>query len=222
MRKPRRKGRIDLLRFYARRVRRLLPASALLLLGVVIAGAVLLTPFEQVLFSGTALGTSLYVSNIWFMRQSFDYFSPSVEANPLLHTWSLAVEEQFYLVWPVLVLLALRFGRGTTRVLVNVMACVTIVSFAAAVWLSYADPIVAFFSLPTRAWEFGVGSLATLIPQSRLAGFRCLPSRRRVGARPRPGKRRAVDARHHVPGVLGVARRSRDVLRTRGRSRGPK
>lgn len=96
-------GTLSLVGFYARRARRLLPAAAVVVVFVVVAGIFLLSPIEQIRYSKTALATTLYVSNLWFIRQSSDYFAADTANNPLLHTWSLAVEEQFYFVWPVLV-----------------------------------------------------------------------------------------------------------------------
>ncbi len=96
-------GTLNLVGFYARRARRLLPAAAVVVVFVVVAGIFLLSPIEQIRYSKTALATTLYSSNLWFIHQSSDYFAADTANNPLLHTWSLAVEEQFYFVWPVLV-----------------------------------------------------------------------------------------------------------------------
>jgi peptidoglycan/LPS O-acetylase OafA/YrhL len=162
-----RNGRIDVARFYARRARRLLPAAAVVLLATALAGALVYSPVEQVLFSRTARATAAYVSNVWFMLESASYFAPSTETNPLLHTWSLGVEEQFYLVWPLLLLLALS-GFGSRRHLAAAVAALAVVSFAAYVGLTGLNPPWAFFSLPTRAWEFAIGALASLIPAGLL------------------------------------------------------
>jgi peptidoglycan/LPS O-acetylase OafA/YrhL len=161
--------RLDVAQFYARRARRLLPAAAVVLLATAVAGSLVYSPLEQELFSRTALATAAYVSNMWFMLQSASYFSATTETNPLLHTWSLGVEEQFYLAWPLLVLLSIG-GRGSRHVLVTIMASLALVSFAGCVWLTHLNPPWAFFSLPTRAWEFAVGGLASLIPLSLFQG----------------------------------------------------
>ena len=156
-------GRIDIRRFYARRARRLLPASALMLLTVVCAALILYSPLDQVGFSRTAISTAAYASNFFFLSQSTNYFAPDINSNPLLHTWSLGVEEQFYLVWPIVVLLASRRGRSR-RMLIGVMAAITILSFAAFSFLVRSHRPWAFFPPYSRAWEFGIGALIALAP----------------------------------------------------------
>ncbi len=158
-----RSGRIDLPRFYARRVRRLLPASALTLVVTLCAAALILAPQELVFAARAARAAALYASNIFFDFDAADYFAPGVELNPLLHTWSLGVEEQFYLFWPSLVLLGL--GRGGTRGrLFAILGTVTLASFALCVLMTTRQPTFAFYELPARAWEFGVGGLLALAP----------------------------------------------------------
>src|SRR5271170_5699532 len=101
-------GDINLLRFYGRRARRLLPAVLLMTIATLAAVPLVFPPNEQLRFAEAAAATSLYASNVLFLRQSLDYFAPLNASNPFLHTWSLAVEEQFYLVWPALLLLTCR------------------------------------------------------------------------------------------------------------------
>jgi peptidoglycan/LPS O-acetylase OafA/YrhL len=163
-------GRLRLLNFYGRRIRRLLPAVAVMLVVVVVAVSTLLSPDERKLYSRAAFAAGAYASNIWFQLYSSDYFSPAAEGNPFLHTWSLAVEEQFYLVWPLLLVLTFRMSRST-RGLSIVMVTVSAVSFAVCLWLTAHTPQSAFFSSPARAWQFGIGGLAALIPQATIARF---------------------------------------------------
>jgi peptidoglycan/LPS O-acetylase OafA/YrhL len=164
-----RTGKIDFSRFYARRIRRLLPAALLMLFCVLFAGFAMLSPIEIIRLSRSAIATATYASNLWFMLQSTDYFSASVEASPLLHTWSLAVEEQFYLVWPLLVLFCMKRNRPR-KTIVRIFAGVTVLSLAASVWLTRAIPPLAFFGTPARAWEFSMGGLATLLQKRHFLG----------------------------------------------------
>ena len=166
------KRRINLPAFYARRARRLLPASALALLVTVIATYVIYSPIEQAGLPQTAFATACYVSNLYFARTATEYLRAGVETNPLLHTWSLGVEEQFYLAWPLLVMVALRFG-GRRRLLI-VMITVACSSFALSLWLTSVRQPWAFFSSPTRAWEFAIGALGVLLPVGRNARTRNL------------------------------------------------
>jgi peptidoglycan/LPS O-acetylase OafA/YrhL len=158
-----RTGKIDFFAFYARRARRLLPAAVLVLAVTVLAGAVLLSPLEQRQYARSAMATAIYLSNLFFLRETTDYFAADSAHDPFLHTWSLAVEEQFYLVWPLLIVLGLgvRGSRGRLKLLIS---AVCVVSFVACIWLTLKYKPVAFFGSPLRAWEFGIGGLATLLP----------------------------------------------------------
>jgi peptidoglycan/LPS O-acetylase OafA/YrhL len=156
-------GRVNLVNFYARRVRRLLPACGFMLLAVCFLGTRLFSPLEQSRIWPSAGATAGYCSNFLFMRQSMDYFDAETAGNPLLHTWSLAVEEQFYLVWPALVILAAR-SRRFRIVLPVILVAGSALSLGTCIFLTHVRQPWAFFASPTRAWEFGVGSLASLIP----------------------------------------------------------
>ncbi len=165
-------SRLSLLHFYARRVRRLLPASALTLAVTLLIGAFIMAPQELAFAGRAARATALYMSNVFFAKNAANYFNPDVESNPLLHTWSLAVEEQFYLVWPMLIMLGLLFWRSRKSLLV-VLSVLTLLSLAVSVWSTASAQTFAFYQLPSRAWEFGIGGLAALLP----VGFMKLPSR---------------------------------------------
>jgi peptidoglycan/LPS O-acetylase OafA/YrhL len=167
-----RSGRLDLPAFYARRARRLLPAAALVIVATAAVSVAVFSPMEQVRIAHSALAAAAYVSNMWFATRDTDYFSAGSEANPLLHTWSLSVEEQFYVIWPLLVLLVYR-GRVPRTRLVKGMIALAILSFAFSLWLTGAHPAWAFYVAPTRAWEFAVGAIAGLAAVGVL--------RRRVG-----------------------------------------
>ncbi|GAB5534650.1 MAG: acyltransferase family protein [Rubricoccaceae bacterium] len=165
------KGGINLARFYARRARRLLPAMAVVLVFTLAGTALLYAPFEQRMMARTWAATALYVSNIDFASRTLDYHGASAETNPLLHTWSLSVEEQFYLIWPCLVLLGLgvaawqrRRRSPSVKRLSAVLGVTTGLSFALSLYLTSREGSWAFYLSPTRAWEFGIGGLAVLVP----------------------------------------------------------
>ena len=162
-----RTSRLNLLQFYARRARRLLPAAALALIVTLLLGAVILAPNEIVNAGRAARATALYLSNMFFARNAADYFAADVSTNPMLHTWSLGVEEQFYLFWPLLIVVGLRFLRSK-RSLLALMALLTVASLAACLWLTANRGALAFYALPARAWEFGLGGLAILLPLDKL------------------------------------------------------
>lgn len=132
-------GRLNLIGFYTRRARRLLPALALVLLATVVVGYIVYSPSEQREFARSAVATAAYVGNLYFARLHTDYLGADAQMNPLLHTWSLSVEEQFYVFWPILTWLALRAGRrlGDTgmrrRWLLCAMTVVLLTSFAISV-----------------------------------------------------------------------------------------
>jgi peptidoglycan/LPS O-acetylase OafA/YrhL len=171
-------GRLSFAGFYARRARRLLPASALVLLATILVCSLFLSPLQQYRLRDSGSHTALYISNFWFLRQSTDYFAPAIANNPFLHTWSLAVEEQFYLVWPAVVVLGLRGGRPR-RTLLLLMILIAAGSLAVSVWSTITLGQWAFFSPPARAWEFAAGGIALLLaPQEfRVSrGLRALAS----------------------------------------------
>jgi peptidoglycan/LPS O-acetylase OafA/YrhL len=160
-------GTVNLVEFYARRCRRILPAAAVVLLATVALGAAILPPIDQARHARVARSAALYVSNLRFGGGT-NYFAAGAETSPFLHTWSLAVEEQFYLVWPLLAYACWRIGSGSRRRAVWVLAGAGAGSFAWAVLLvSRGDPW-GFFAMPPRAWEFAAGALALWLPAEGL------------------------------------------------------
>ncbi|MCV7439101.1 acyltransferase family protein [Mycobacterium seoulense] len=153
-------------RFYAARARRLLPAAAVVGVITAIGAAVVLPPLQARSVFLDGIASALYVGNYRFATQGTDYLAPQL-ASPFQHYWSLGVEEQFYLVWPVLIIgtawLARRIPplRGATPYAV-VLGVVGAASLAAAVLWTRTSPPWAFFSLPTRAWELAAGGLLAL------------------------------------------------------------
>ncbi len=161
-------SRVSLLAFYARRIRRLLPASAMTLLVALLAGAVILAPNELQMTAQAARSTAMYMSNMFFASSAADYFAADTETNPMLHTWSLAVEEQFYLFWPLLIMLGFSVYRSK-RGLAIVLSGFTVLSMAVCLYYTRNDDTSAFYGLPARAWEFGIGGVASLLPRGWLA-----------------------------------------------------
>lgn len=167
LQETRQRGDVNLPAFYARRLRRLLPALVFMVLGTLALASVLLAPWEQLQQIFSAGAALLWLSNLHFAFAQLDYFGPASESNLFLHTWSLGVEEQFYLAWPVLLLLFLgRFseeGKGLDeRRLVWWIAVATAASFALSAYLTITKPIWAYYFPVTRAWQFGVGALALI------------------------------------------------------------
>ncbi|HCQ66716.1 MAG TPA: acyltransferase [Rhodobacteraceae bacterium] len=152
-------GQFSLLRFYERRARRILPALFFVVAVSFFAATVMLLPDAFVGFAGSVLATLGFVSNIWFWSTSTGYFAPAADLLPLLHTWSLAVEEQFYIFYPLLLALLLRWGRQTA---ILGIAALSLLSLGLAVWATPRMPAASFYLLPTRAWELGFGALLAL------------------------------------------------------------
>jgi peptidoglycan/LPS O-acetylase OafA/YrhL len=151
-------GRFSIVDFYERRMRRILPALFLVLLVSFPFAWAWMLPADMERYSAGLASVSLFASNILFWRTS-GYFDGTAELKPLLHTWSLAVEEQFYLLYPLLFLLV--WGRGR-RAFVAVVAIGAVISFALADWSSLLRPSATFYLLPTRAWELALGALAAV------------------------------------------------------------
>lgn len=150
-------GEFSLGRFYQRRIRRIFPALFVMLLAVAAAGLFLLAPRDAGALGKTLAATTVFASNILFWRES-GYFDIASAAKPLLHTWSLGVEEQFYLLFPLFLMLAWKLGRHVKAAVLAAMA----VSFAIAVYAVGAYPSAAFFLLPSRAWELMLGAVLAL------------------------------------------------------------
>jgi peptidoglycan/LPS O-acetylase OafA/YrhL len=161
------RGKLSLRNFYARRARRLLPAAGLVVVVTLLLILFLYSPLELARYAKWGSYTSVYASNYMFMRDASNYFASDVSTNPYQHTWSLAVEEQFYLFWPGLIALTL-IATKTRRHLATVLVVMSAVSLAMCIWLTYYRAPWAFFSLPTRAWEFGLGGLGFMLPTELL------------------------------------------------------
>jgi peptidoglycan/LPS O-acetylase OafA/YrhL len=147
-------GRFTFTGFYDRRIRRIFPALFVVLASTFAAGAYILLPTDLVLLGKSTISTLLFSSNIFFWRTS-GYFDGSSELNPLLHTWSLAVEEQFYIGLPVLLILIYRYTASSLK---PVLILLITASFAICLWQQSIRPSASFYLTPFRAWELLLGS----------------------------------------------------------------
>lgn len=156
-------GTFTLVNFYERRARRILPALFVVMAACLPFAWMWMFPEEMRDFSRSLMGVSAFVSNILFWRES-GYFVTVAELKPLLHTWSLAVEEQYYVLFPIFLIYTYRFGR---RWVMWALLVVFLISLFGAQWGSVHKTIANFYSLPTRAWELIMGSfIAYLVPNS--------------------------------------------------------
>lgn len=162
------RGRFSLLRFYDRRMRRILPLTLLVIIASLAAGYALMIPGDYARLAASAMASAAGFANVYFFLHS-GYFDPASDSLPLLHLWSLGVEEQFYLVWPLLLALLTYWSKNSRAIIVGVLALLTLASFAASVALVRTDPAQAFFMLPTRAWELALGALIAFSPKLRSA-----------------------------------------------------
>ena len=157
IREHERTGRVSLPAFYARRVRRILPAALATIAVTVGVAAFVLAPLDlpEITLDGAA--AALSIGNVRFAIEATDYFGP-MAPSPFRHFWSLGVEEQFYLLWPALMIVAMARG-GSRRRVALVIGGIVAASFAASYWLTGVDQAWAFYSFPTRAWQLGLGGL---------------------------------------------------------------
>jgi len=155
-------GRFSFVDFWARRARRILPALFVMILAVLAVGWFLLAPKDYEELGRSVRYQVMFVSNILFMRQD-GYFDVASDLKPLLHTWSLAVEEQFYIVFPLLLtLLSSRFKHWRLA-----LFSLLLLSFGLSVWAVAHHPEKAFFLLPMRAWELLAGAMLAVAPRSQ-------------------------------------------------------
>jgi peptidoglycan/LPS O-acetylase OafA/YrhL len=152
------RGTYSILQFYDRRIRRIFPALISLYLACIALAFFLYFPSEALTFKNSVIASTFFVSNIFFYSRS-GYFDRDSETNPLLHTWSLSVEEQFYVLFP-LVVFAIRAFDHRTRVLV--ITAIALASFASAIYEVHANQSAAFYLVQFRAWELGVGALLAI------------------------------------------------------------
>ncbi len=151
-------GRFSIVHFYERRARRIMPALIVMIAAVLVAAAFFFFPEDLAKMPASAVAATLFVSNIHLFFD-VNYFGGGAEIKPLLHTWSLAVEEQFYIGFPILMMLIARFAPQQRKMIVGAL---TILSFAIAAWTQARGDGFAFYWLPPRAWELFAGSMVAL------------------------------------------------------------
>ena len=161
--------RVDLRRFYARRVRRFLPAASVVLTVSSVAYAIVASPLQMFSAVSGVKAAFLYVANWFFIHQSVDYFGGDVNRSPVLQFWSLSVEEQFYLLWPlgltVLFFLTARVGRLRWWALRIVIGTAALASAVEALHIATTNPDRAYYGTDTRAYQLLAGALLALTPQ---------------------------------------------------------
>ena len=194
-----RAGRFSLWRFYERRARRILPALLTVVCASALAAWALFMPPDLILFGRSATAATLFYSNFLF-RHEAGYFDAVAAVKPLLHTWSLAIEEQFYILFPGILYLLFRRRRW---VLPGV-ALLTALSFAVSLWWVEQRPVDAFYLLPSRFWELGLGAVLALWPQARLASRSMATIVPAVGIAMIAGAVFAFDATMPFPGLAAL------------------
>ena len=158
-------GNLNLKNFYHRRIKRLLPASALVLLVTALTCYILLPPMDRDQLGKDVIAVSLLLSNYAFAIWENDYQNLGEAASPFIHYWSLAVEEQFYLIWPLFILVFAKFGM---KVVKSAIFAVFVISLTFSIIQTPDSPIFTFYSLHTRAWELAAGALIVFIPKNHL------------------------------------------------------
>jgi peptidoglycan/LPS O-acetylase OafA/YrhL len=157
-------GSTSILGFYGRRIRRIIPAATLVIIAAVVASYVALGPLNGNQTAGDARWASVFLINIHFASTGTNYLSASLPPSVLQNYWSLAVEEQFYLVYPALFLAVAAFSRGQSlrRRVGFVLGIAVVVSFVASVLQTHSNPTAAYFSPLPRVWELALGGLVAL------------------------------------------------------------
>ena len=156
-------NKISLTNFYARRIRRLLPASLVVVIGTLVISKIWLEPLRLNDLTQDARAAALFATNIVFAVRESDYLQSALPPSPLQHYWSLGVEEQFYIFFPIVVMVLLKLGKASKSLLIAGLTMITAVSFAVCVAITPSMPAISFYLLPFRAWELGAGALLALL-----------------------------------------------------------
>jgi len=157
------KTTISLVAFYARRTKRLLPASFVVIFATALAALILLPASMRQSLGKDVIAASTYISNFLFALWENDYQNLNSTPSPFIHFWSLAVEEQFYIFWPLFILILFRIGKR--RAVFYGVLTTLVASFLFSLYLTERAPIWAFYILPTRAWELAAGALLVFLPE---------------------------------------------------------
>lgn len=160
--------------FYARRARRLLPVAVLVVAVTVLTTRLYLSPLRWREIGLDGIFASISAANFRFMISQSDYLNAGAAPSPLLHYWSLAVEEQFYFVWPALIFVAWRLGRA--RIAFVLITVISIASFALSAAMTSLNQPFTFYLLPARAWELGAGALIAIMASRLIVSKRALRS----------------------------------------------
>ena len=155
-------GRVSLRDFYARRIRRLLPISAVVLGATAIASATWLEPTRLADLAQDIRHAATFTVNTVFANRGTDYLGAELPPSPIQHYWSLAVEEQFYMLWPALIAIVTIGARNVKARVAATMAIIVVLSLAMSILLVDSHPAWTFFGLHTRAWELGLGSFLSV------------------------------------------------------------
>jgi len=166
--KNQQKDQFSLATFWGRRIRRIVPAAFVVVVVTLLAGAWILLPADYEQLAESTIYQQLMLANDFFYR-NLNYFDGPSETKALLHTWSLAVEEQFYLAFPLLLIFLRRFSARTSAITLSILA---LLSFSYSQWAVASQPSAAFFLLPSRMWELLIGAILVFVPAPNPASSR--------------------------------------------------
>lgn len=208
------KKSLNLLKFYSARLKRLLPALLFVIVTTSLLSIFLLSPTEQHQQSRSGLAAIFWVSNIFFSFTNKNYFDSTNDENLFLHTWSLGVEEQFYLIWPLILAVILGIYSKTSKIddsknLLRKIIFITICGYALSFLISFLNPLFGFYLMPSRIWQFGAGALVFIYSQKndvnsnslRVHGIRFAPW---VGVIFILGTALLIDSETYYPGWIAI------------------
>ncbi|MGR3465003.1 acyltransferase family protein [Limimaricola sp.] len=193
-------GQFSILRFYDRRVRRILPALFVTIAVTLAISSLLQVPKDLLNTAQSAVAATLFASNVLFFLES-GYFDASAYSKPLLHSWSLAIEEQFYILLPLLMIAVSRRRFGAT----GWIAAITLASFLLSAFATRSYPSAAYYLLPWRAWELGIGALLACVAGPALAAPALRGAVAGLGLLLILGAVLLIDAATPFPGVAALA-----------------